>query len=187
MTTFKSLLVSAIMLAVMALFMLCWSSPASAAAVWDIELSNVYDSDPAFNLSGQFTTATADVDRGLGQQILSFSGVLNGSSISGIIPIGKDPAYDYDNRFFGPTDVPHGWSTSDAFDNAGVVFSVGDADINMYAGTFLIALPFNEYVNGTITLDRMTSPVPEAAIWRLWACFGIAVACYYRWLSRRTK
>lgn len=162
---FKRLLFAALILAIaLTLGVMC--QPARAAAVWDINLFNQYGSDAPFSLVGTFTTADANVQRGTGEQILSFNAMINGVQTS-LVPLGVDLAFDYDNLFYGPTDIAAGWSTLDAFDYRGIVLTVPGDTFNLYSGGALIGLyatGASLALDGTITFDRLTSVVTEPDI-----------------------
>jgi hypothetical protein len=71
--------------------------------------------------SGTFTTAGAAV---VAEDILSFTGQRNGAAITGLVALGADPDFLYDNQFS---------ATGDHFTDGGVVFSVtGHENVNLY-------------------------------------------------------
>lgn len=146
-----------------ALSLLLASVAAQATAVWSIDIENQFGSDPAFSLVGTFTTASAAIDRGVGAPVLSFEATLNGAPTQ-LVLLGADLAFLYDNRFFGPTDLAAGWSTLDAFDNAGLVLTTPCDSLNVYSDGLLIGLyasGVSEALEGTISFAGLTSTVPE--------------------------
>lgn len=157
------------------LFLLfCWVPRAHAEAVWSIDLTNKFSSSAPFSLVGTFTTADANVSHGQGEAVLSFSGTINGVQTS-LVPLGTDPAFFYDNRFFGPTDNAAGWATQDAFSDAGWVFTVPGDTFNVYSASDLIGLYASGAdltLDGTIAFEHFTTSVPEVPIW-LMLCIGI--------------
>lgn len=161
----KHLLTAALAAAIAVFLLICWT-PARAAAVWDVNLTNQYGSDAPFNLTGTFTTADANIDRGQGELILSFSAMINGVPTS-LVPLGVDPAFEYDNLFYGPTDLAAGWPTLDAFDYRGIVLTVPHDTLNIYGGSSLIGLYASGAsltLDGTIAFDHLTSAVPESSM-----------------------
>ena len=155
-----------------------------ASAVWNIDLVNYYGSDPVFSLTGTFTTADANINRGTGELITSFNAVVSDPYETNaqvtLVPPGQTVAagpglvYTYDDLFFGPTDLAAGWSTGDAFNDNGVLLSTSVSSINLFSPGIVIGDIYspsndtqfslaiiNEFLDGSITFAGFTSTVDE--------------------------
>jgi PEP-CTERM motif len=118
-----------------------------------------------FNYSGSEVAVTGTLfgtSNGNGTwTITGISGTYNGIAIAGIVPLGADPSYIYNNLLYYPADPLF-------VDNAGILFNVpGVGDVNLYWD------PSFGYGNITGSLDRgfvttavavdFSSPAPEPA------------------------
>jgi hypothetical protein len=91
-------------------------SAAQAVTTWTFSYSG-----PGVTASGTFTTAGAAL---VAEDILSISGLRNGQAITGLIPVGADPDFFYDNQFK---------ITAPNFTDGGMLFSVaGGVNTNVY-------------------------------------------------------
>lgn len=95
---------------------LAWGTTAQAVT-WAFNYSG-----PGVTASGTFTTAGAALAP---ENILSITGQRNGFAITGLVPLGTDPDFSYDNQF--TIAAPN-------FTDGGMVFSVagGRPNVNVY-------------------------------------------------------
>lgn len=160
-----------------------------ASAVWDVDISNSFGSDAPFALVGTFTTADANIDRGFGEAITSFSGTFDGAPVS-LVLLGEsicatatcDETFLYNNVFFGAP-AP-GWTIDDSFNSDGLLLTYGvDNYVNVFSEGQLIDFDHHAdgtssivFASGTLSFDRFSAPaVPEPAIaWLLIA--GVLLA-----------
>lgn len=104
--------------------------------------------------SGTFTTAGSAL---VAENITSISGFRNGVAITGVVPVGTDPDFIYDNLFT---------SASPNFTEGGVLFSLagGGPNTNVY---FFETGYFEVYIDGLGAVDTPISwsvtAVPEPA------------------------
>ena len=104
--------------------------------------------------SGTFTTLGAAL---VAEDITSISGVRNGVAITGLVPLGADPDFSYDNKFS---------ITAPNFTEGGVLFSLagGGPNTNVY---FFETGYFEVYIDGLGAVDTPISwsvtAVPEPA------------------------
>jgi hypothetical protein len=113
--------------------------------------------------------------------ITGVAGTYNGIAIAGIVPLGADPSYIYNNLLYYPSDPLF-------VDNAGILFNVpGVGDVNLYWD------PSFGYGNITGNLDRgfvttavtlNCSPTPEPATLGL---FGTGILGTFAVVRRRTS
>jgi PEP-CTERM motif len=119
----------------------------------------------SFNYSGDGVTVSGTLfgtGNGNGTwTITGITGTYNGIGIAGIVPLGADPSYIYNNLLYYPSDPLF-------VDNAGILFNVpGVGDVNLYFD------PSFGYGNITGSLDPgfvttavivdFSSPAPEPA------------------------
>ena len=100
----------------------------------------------SFNYSGDGVTVTGtlfgDSNGNDTWTVTGIAGTYNGIAIAGIVPLGADPSYIYNNLLYYPADPLF-------VDNAGILFSVpGVGDVNLYFD------PSFGYGNITGSLDR---------------------------------
>lgn len=104
--------------------------------------------------SGTFTTAGSAL---VAEDITSISGFRNGVAITGLVPVGTDPDFIYDNQFT---------STSPNFTEGGMLFSLagGGPNTNVY---FFETGYFEVYIDGLGAVDTpitwSVTAVPEPA------------------------
>lgn len=129
------------LLRILALFVFC--AGAHAQAVWNIEVHNLIANGPKFNLTGQFTTPSADFTHG-GQTITSFTGTfsddLQPPTPFRLLRLGpmtpsNSGFFRYNNVFYGPSNRP-GWHFEDCFDTYGVGIVAGTAVVNISAAIY---------------------------------------------------
>lgn len=109
-----------------------------------------------FTYSGDGVTASGTlfgISNGNGTwSVTGIAGTYNGTAIGGIVPLGADPSYIYNNLLYYPADPLF-------VDNGGILFNVpGVGDVNLYYD------PSFGYVNTTGDLSRgfVTTPVAVA-------------------------
>jgi len=126
------------------------ATSASAVTTWNFSYTGT-----GVTASGSFTTAGAAL---VPEDILSITGVRNGIAITGLVPVGDDPDFFYDNQFT---------ITSPNFTDGGMLFSMASGpNINVYffAGTYTDLF----VIGGTpfetdIAWNVVAAPVPEPA------------------------
>ena len=122
---------------------------AAQAVTWAFSYSAV-----GINASGTFTTAGAAATP---EDVLSISGFRNGVAITGLVPVGTDPDFSYDNQFT---------AAAPNFTEGGVLFSLagGGPNTNVY---FFEGGYREVYVDGGGAVDTPISwsvtVVPEPA------------------------
>lgn len=129
------------------------ASTAAQALTWTFSYSA-----PGITASGSFTTAGAAL---VAEDILSITGTRNGQAITGLVPVGSDPEFIYDNQF--TISAPN-------FTDGGMLFSVagGQPNTNVY---FVDGEYFEVYVddvagaiNTPITWAVTAVPEPSTAL-----------------------
>jgi len=126
------------------------ATAAHAVTIWNFSYSG-----PGVTASGSFTTAGAALTP---EALLSISGVRNGVAITGLVPLGADPDFFYDNEFT---------VASPNFTDGGMVFSQagGNPNINVY---FFNGAYQDLYIDGfgdpiETAISWAAAPVPEPA------------------------
>lgn len=127
------------------------ATSALAVTTWNFSYSGT-----GVTASGSFTTAGNAL---VAEDILSISGVRNGVSITGLVPVGQDPDFFYDNQFT---------IAQPNFTDGGMVYSLANGqNINVYffAGTYtdLFVVGGVTPVETSITWNVAAAPVPEPA------------------------
>ena len=131
------------------------SASMAQAATWAWSYSGT-----GVTASGTFTTAGPAL---VLEDILTFTGTRNGTTILGLIPVDTDPNYIYDNQF--TISIPH-------LTEGGILYNVGgsgdDRSVNLYLDSndgqyhdLRIDLSIGEVVDTVVTFN--VSAVPEAA------------------------
>jgi len=91
--------------------------------------------------------------------ITNITGTYNGIGITGLVPLGADPNYIYNNLYYYPANASY-------VDDAGILFSVpGIGDVNLYFDPTLGYLSStgnasNGFVTTAVTVD-FSAPAPE--------------------------
>jgi hypothetical protein len=127
------------------------ATSASAVVTWNFSYTA-----PGLTASGSFTTAGNAL---VPEDILSITGLRNGVAITGLVPLGDDPDFSYDNQFT---------VGSPNFTSDGLVYSLANGqNINVYffAGTYtdLYVIANTTPVETNITWNVVRAPVPEPA------------------------
>lgn len=117
-------------------------------------------SGPGVTASGTLTTAGPAL---VLEDVISFTGTRNGTAILGLVPLGVDDNYIYDNQF--TIGIPH-------LTEGGILYDIGgggpDASINIYLDSAdglyhdLRLDPLGASITDTIVTFNVTA-VPEAA------------------------
>jgi hypothetical protein len=135
------------------------ASSAFAVTTWTFSYTGA-----GVTASGSFTTAG---NAAIAEDILSITGTRNGVAISGLVPLGVDPDFSYDNQFA---------RTTPNFTIEGLLFRAGTQNYNLYydGGVY-----YDLYVIGGITpvetpITWVVSTVPEpAAVLSMLAGLGL--------------
>jgi hypothetical protein len=127
------------------------ATSASAVTTWNFSYTGA-----GVTASGSFTTAGNAL---VPEDILSISGLRNGIAITGLVPVGSDPDFFYDNQFT---------VASPNFTDGGMVYSLANGqNINVYffAGTYTDLFVVNNTTpfETDITWNVAAAPVPEPA------------------------
>jgi len=127
------------------------ATTASAVTTWNFNYSA-----PGLTAAGSFTTAGNAL---VPEDILSISGVRNGIAITGLVPLGTDPDFSYDNQFT---------ATAPNFTSDGMVYGLSNGQhINVYffegAYADLYVLGGATPVETPINWSVVRAPVPEPA------------------------
>ncbi len=109
------------------------------------------------NASGTFTTAGSATSP---ENVLSISGFRNGVAITGLVPLGTDPDFTYDNLFT---------TASPNFTEGGVLFSLagGNPNTNVYffeTGYFEVYVGAGGAVDTPITWSVTAVPEPATVL-----------------------
>ncbi len=117
------------------------ATAAHAVTTWNFSYTGA-----GVTASGTFTTAGAALTP---EAMLSISGVRNGVAITGLVPVGVDPDFAYDNEFT---------VASPNFTDGGIVFGQagGNPNINVY------------FFNGAyqdLYIDSFGDPIETAISW----------------------
>lgn len=128
--------------------------------------------------SGTFTTAGTAL---AAEDILSFSGTRNGATIVGLVPLGIDDLYAYDNQFTSV--APH-------FSEPGVLYDLGGSSLSAHVNVYwdsndglIHELQVNADetdFNDTIVSFSVTAAVPEPATYATLALGLVAVGAVAR-------
>jgi hypothetical protein len=105
--------------------------------------------------SGTLTTAGPALSF---EDILSITGARNGQAITGLVPLGTDPFFEYDNQFS---------AVGEHFTAPGMLFSLtGHPNVNVYA---FEGVYFDLYTDGLsaieVPITFNVTAVPEPATW----------------------
>lgn len=109
------------------------------------------------NASGTFTTAGSAL---VAEDITSITGVRNGVAITGLVPVGSDPDFFYDNQFS---------ATAPNFTDGGMLFSLagGGPNTNVYffeTGYFEVYIGANGAVDTPINWSVTAVPEPSTVL-----------------------
>ena len=127
-------------------------STAAHADIWAFSYTGV-----GVTASGTFTTAGSAL---VPENILSISGTRNGAAITGLVPVGVDPDFLYDNQFT---------RISPNFTDGGMLFSVVGvgSNVNVYffeTGYFDLAINGLNVVETPITWTVTAVPEPATVL-----------------------
>jgi PEP-CTERM motif len=105
---------------------------------------------PGVTASGTFVTAGAAL---VAEDVLSISGLRNGVAITGLVPVGSDSDFIYDNQFT---------ITSPNFTDGGILFSTAE---NVNTNVYFFEGEYFEVQAGTpeVSVAWRVSAVPEPA------------------------
>lgn len=119
---------------------------AAQAEIWAFTYTG-----PGINASGTFTTAGAAITA---ENILSITGSRNGVAITGLVPLGTDPNFIYDNQFS---------ATAPNFTDGGMLFSLAGGDVN--TNVYFFETGYFEVRDGTpeVEISWSVTAVPEPA------------------------
>lgn len=136
------------------------SGLAHADTVWSWSYSG-----SGVSASGTLTTAGAAL---VPEDILSISGTRNGQTILGLVPLGEDSNFLYDNKFV---------NDGAYFSEAGLLFDVGGGDTDHFNVYFFEGQHFDlQVVDGQgieIPISFSVTAVPEAATY-VYMALGLA-------------
>ena len=137
-----------------------FSSGAQADTTWAWS-----DSGSGVTASGTFVTAGAAL---VPEDILSISGTRNGVAILGLVPLGEDGNFAYDNQFT---------NSGNYFTDAGMLYDVGGGDVGHFNVYFFEGQHFDlQVVDGQaieIPISFSVTAVPEAATY-VYMALGLA-------------
>jgi PEP-CTERM motif len=112
--------------------------------------------------------------------ITNITGTYNGIGITGLVPLGADPSYIYNNLFYSPADGSY-------VDDSGILFNVpGIGDVNLYFDPTLGYLSStgnvsSGFVTTAVTVD-FSAPAPEPGTLAL---LGTAILGSWGMIRRR--
>lgn len=146
---------------------------AAGAAQADTTWAWSYSGDGVL-ASGTFVTAGTAL---VAEDILSITGTRNGQAILGLVPVGEDSNFSYDNQF--TVAEPH-------FTDGGLLFDVGGGDMGHINVYFFEGQYFDLYVDAEaqlayeVPISFSVSAVPEAATYGYMALGLIGVGLVAR-------